>query len=445
MRHVGGESDEMNPQMNENQNRFPSPKCGSPVIAGDIKAYVDRELSIYRRLAIAAHLKRCDICRQEIQEMEQIASTLKAAQAPASLAPDQRLRLLAHLATSAPHREAMSPVRVSSRRRTITFVEVGICTAICATLVAILFPVFSKAREKARSVSNRHQFGLAQIGYTQDYDEAFTVNGLAPASHHGTTIVSGAIHADPIGSAVDGRQVHKDGSIAVAVDHLEAVSDRVEEMVKSTGGYVASNDLSTDASGYKAAELVVRIPVAQFEEMMKAFGKLGDVTAKSISGEDITEKLSDADQRASVLTDDVEASAQKLRGFHGSERENRLRESDLREAKIELAQARARLDLLRKMARLSTIHISLAEKAKRTSAAPLQPGFLGELRETSRAASAAFAVAIRVPIVLIIWVLAFSPLWLPAVILYRYASARSLARQAVLVETAAADSGTITA
>jgi prepilin-type processing-associated H-X9-DG protein len=52
---------------------------------------------------------------------------------------------------------------------------------IIAILAAILFPVFAKAREKARQtscLSNVKQLGLAIMQYTQDYDETL------PASYY---------------------------------------------------------------------------------------------------------------------------------------------------------------------------------------------------------------------------------------------------------------------
>ena len=47
--------------------------------------------------------------------------------------------------------------------------------AIIAILAAILFPVFAKAREKARQTSctsNLKQMGIAILSYAQDYDES---------------------------------------------------------------------------------------------------------------------------------------------------------------------------------------------------------------------------------------------------------------------------------
>jgi len=60
-------------------------------------------------------------------------------------------------------------------RRGFTLIELLVVIAIIAILAAILFPVFARAREKARQAScksNLKQLGLATIMYAQDYDEA---------------------------------------------------------------------------------------------------------------------------------------------------------------------------------------------------------------------------------------------------------------------------------
>jgi prepilin-type N-terminal cleavage/methylation domain-containing protein/prepilin-type processing-associated H-X9-DG protein len=59
-------------------------------------------------------------------------------------------------------------------RRGFTLIELLVVIAIIAILAAILFPVFAKAREKARQsscLSNLKQIGLACQQYAQDYDE----------------------------------------------------------------------------------------------------------------------------------------------------------------------------------------------------------------------------------------------------------------------------------
>jgi prepilin-type N-terminal cleavage/methylation domain-containing protein/prepilin-type processing-associated H-X9-DG protein len=64
------------------------------------------------------------------------------------------------------------------RLRGFTLIELLVVIAIIAILAAILFPVFAKAREKARQsscLSNVKQLSLAVFQYAQDYDEMLPV------------------------------------------------------------------------------------------------------------------------------------------------------------------------------------------------------------------------------------------------------------------------------
>jgi prepilin-type N-terminal cleavage/methylation domain-containing protein/prepilin-type processing-associated H-X9-DG protein len=61
-------------------------------------------------------------------------------------------------------------------KKGFTLIELLVVIAIIAILAAILFPVFAKAREKARQSScqsNLKQIALSMLQYVQDYDEMF--------------------------------------------------------------------------------------------------------------------------------------------------------------------------------------------------------------------------------------------------------------------------------
>ena len=76
-------------------------------------------------------------------------------------------------------------------RKGFTLIELLVVIAIIAILAAILFPVFAKAREKARQsscLSNVKQISLGILQYCQDYDEGFPGIYMGPAGgYYGMT------------------------------------------------------------------------------------------------------------------------------------------------------------------------------------------------------------------------------------------------------------------
>src|SRR5881409_2951465 len=79
------------------------------------------------------------------------------------------------------------PMRKRSRRpvriNAFTLIELLVVIAIIAVLAAILFPVFSQARGKARQtacLSNTRQIGMAIAMYRQDYDGVNPRHRLCP-------------------------------------------------------------------------------------------------------------------------------------------------------------------------------------------------------------------------------------------------------------------------
>ena len=85
-------------------------------------------------------------------------------------------------------------------KRGFTLIELLVVIAIIAILAAILFPVFARAREKARQtncLNNLKQIGLAHLMYAQDYDETFL------AGRYNAECIFGHLHADGGDNAIN--------------------------------------------------------------------------------------------------------------------------------------------------------------------------------------------------------------------------------------------------
>lgn len=79
------------------------------------------------------------------------------------------------------------------RKRGFTLIELLVVIAIIAILAAILFPVFAKAREKARQtscLSNLKQGALAVLMYCEDYDETYPMSAYGVITGSGPTVFS---------------------------------------------------------------------------------------------------------------------------------------------------------------------------------------------------------------------------------------------------------------
>ncbi|MCE5239013.1 DUF4349 domain-containing protein [bacterium] len=134
-----------------------------------ISAWLDGQCSPQEEKEVQAHLDACPACRAWAEQVEadrrSFISSLMGRQADIS---QDVMRRVSEMSVEP------KEVAVPRRRPSFGLVELLVVLGICGVLAAVLFPVFSKAREKARQpscLSNVRQLALATLQYAHDYDD----------------------------------------------------------------------------------------------------------------------------------------------------------------------------------------------------------------------------------------------------------------------------------
>lgn len=216
------------------------------------------------------------------------------------------------------------------------------------------------------------------------------------------------------------RQVHREASLTIEVANAEQQSESVERLVKESKGYVAQNQLTTAEDNTRQSSLTCKVPVDQFDTVMGQIARLGLLKGKTLSGEDITEKVSDEQETGHVLRADIVTTEEKLK-TRRRHSETVRDEETLRRLRIRVAQSQARLKMLTRLGTLSEITVELDEKPKNPAPAEVKPSspFMQEVSGTGQAAAHSFLMALRLPIQLLVWIVVYSPLWALLFIAYR--------------------------
>jgi len=182
--------------------------------------------------------------------------------------------------------------------------------------------------------------------------------------------------------SLDRAQIKK-AQIALRSDKVAGVVSSIETIAASQGGFIDSEDTSTDTHGVaQSSAITLRVPVDSFDAAVSAVTQLGSLESKKTTTVDVTGQVADVASRVTSAKDSITqlrvlfSHATKLGDIITLESELSQREADL-----EALEAQQRV--LTAQTSLSTIAVSVT----RNQAPPPRPGsddhsgFVGGLRQ----------------------------------------------------------------
>ena len=161
-----------------------------------------------------------------------------------------------------------------------------------------------------------------------------------------------------------GRALIKTAEISLRSTDVSSVRSKVDQLVARDGGYIASEDTSTDTDGTEvSSHLELAVPVADFNQALDDVSSFGKVISTSSSAQDVTARVVDVDSRVRSAHDSIAqlrllfSRATKLGDVIALEDELSQREADL-----EALQSQQR-DLVAHTT-MSTISVDISTSAK---------------------------------------------------------------------------------
>lgn len=96
-----------------------------------------------------------------------------------------------------------------------------------------------------------------------------------------------------------GDRIVRDGTVRVRVeqDAFDASFDRVVGLADRFGGTVIASDAMSGDDGSTSGTLTVRVPADDFDRLLVAVGRVGDVEHRSITSEDVSGEFVDLEAR----------------------------------------------------------------------------------------------------------------------------------------------------
>ncbi|MDP2712146.1 MAG: DUF4349 domain-containing protein [Solirubrobacteraceae bacterium] len=164
------------------------------------------------------------------------------------------------------------------------------------------------------------------------------------------------------------RDVQRSAVLALQTpdDRFEATAAAVSSTVARFGGIVASSQIgSSDANGGEAS-FDLRIPTERLDRALAALAKLGHVTERSQSLEDITAPVASARERLSDARAERRGLRRALERATTQERIDSLR-ARLRSVDSRISSAASELAALRRSADLSTVLLTVRGDGERGS------------------------------------------------------------------------------
>ncbi len=213
------------------------------------------------------------------------------------------------------------------------------------------------------------------LGMEPSFGEYFSPTEEAAFDDGGGTVGS-AEQADPVGSTPlepTARKIIYEAQIDLNVGDLEAAAEELTTLIESSGGYLASSEITGAVGSRRSGSWTARVPSGQFRNIVDQIAGLGEVQRRSTNSQEVTEEYVDVQARLNNKRREEERLLSLLENSTSNLKDTLDVERELSRVREELERMTGRLRLLDDLTTLSTLTITMKERLDFNP--PQAPGF----------------------------------------------------------------------
>ncbi len=158
-----------------------------------------------------------------------------------------------------------------------------------------------------------------------------------------------------------GRMIIYTAQISMEVEDVDAAANQIQSIAEGAGGFIQSVSISGEER--KSGVITIRVPQEKFYDVLRRIEKIGNVTNKEISGQDVTEQYIDLEARLK----NAEREEERLLAIldQATDVSDMLKvEEELMRVRETIESLKGKLQYLERRVEYSTISVYLEELAK---------------------------------------------------------------------------------
>jgi hypothetical protein len=153
------------------------------------------------------------------------------------------------------------------------------------------------------------------------------------------------------------------GQASIEIDSLEVAVARIQQMAGRLGGYIANVSLQAGRERFRSATLELKVPANRFQEAVAGLQPIGRVESVNVTAEDVGEEFTDVAARVANLHRLEQRLIELLATRTGKLQDVLTVEQELARVRGEIERYEGRMRYLRGHAAVSTLAISVHERA----------------------------------------------------------------------------------